>query len=242
MILIADQAVSKWESDICCPDIQLLPDIAEYFGVSVDELMGLDHKAKSADFRDISEEIKSLFRQADKRELPTLAFRPAALVHEGVSSRGYESIPWGKSVSESDDDRFKGWGGSVCAENSGETAYVGSSLFFSSHQYWKEIFAEEINIIWGKLGKLSDKNLLKVLFAIYELTLNDIDRYVGIDEIADKSRLSVGDAEAALKGLDVSVAGNEHGELSVKRSVYVCSRHAQNTLCWTRNELELRIK
>lgn len=105
--------------------------------MSVDELMGLERKAKSADIRDISEKIGNLFQQADKRELPTLAFKLAAVLHEGVSSGGYESIPWGKSVSESDDDRFKGWGGSVCAENSGETAYVGSSLFFSSHQYWK---------------------------------------------------------------------------------------------------------
>lgn len=37
---VTNQAVSKWESAQCCPDIQLLPDIADYFGVSVDELMG----------------------------------------------------------------------------------------------------------------------------------------------------------------------------------------------------------
>ena len=37
---ITNQAVSKWESGQCLPDIQLLPEIAEYFNVSVDELMG----------------------------------------------------------------------------------------------------------------------------------------------------------------------------------------------------------
>lgn len=37
---VTNQAVSKWESSQCCPDIQLLPDIADYFGVSIDELMG----------------------------------------------------------------------------------------------------------------------------------------------------------------------------------------------------------
>lgn len=37
---VTNQAVSKWESAQCSPDIQLLPDIADYFGVSVDELMG----------------------------------------------------------------------------------------------------------------------------------------------------------------------------------------------------------
>jgi len=37
---VTNQSVSKWESGQCCPDIQLLPDMARYFGVSIDELMG----------------------------------------------------------------------------------------------------------------------------------------------------------------------------------------------------------
>lgn len=32
---VTNQAVSKWESAQCCPDIQLLPDIAKLFDVSV---------------------------------------------------------------------------------------------------------------------------------------------------------------------------------------------------------------
>ena len=31
---VTNQAVSKWESAQCCPDIQLLPDIAALFGVN----------------------------------------------------------------------------------------------------------------------------------------------------------------------------------------------------------------
>lgn len=38
---ISVQTVSKWENDICMPDISLLPDIAAFFQVSVDELLGL---------------------------------------------------------------------------------------------------------------------------------------------------------------------------------------------------------
>ena len=33
---VTNQAVSKWESAQCCPDISLLPDIADYFGVTLD--------------------------------------------------------------------------------------------------------------------------------------------------------------------------------------------------------------
>ena len=35
---VTNQAVSKWESDQCCPDISLLPRIADIFGITVDEL------------------------------------------------------------------------------------------------------------------------------------------------------------------------------------------------------------
>ena len=37
---VTNQAVSKWELDQCCPDIALLPALAELFGVSIDELFG----------------------------------------------------------------------------------------------------------------------------------------------------------------------------------------------------------
>jgi len=36
---VTPQAVSKWENDISCPDITLLPQIADYFSVSMDRLV-----------------------------------------------------------------------------------------------------------------------------------------------------------------------------------------------------------
>ena len=39
---VTNQAVSKWESAQSCPDVALLPEIAAYFGVSVDALMGME--------------------------------------------------------------------------------------------------------------------------------------------------------------------------------------------------------
>jgi transcriptional regulator with XRE-family HTH domain len=35
---VTSQAVSKWERQISCPDVSLLPAMAEVFGVSIDEL------------------------------------------------------------------------------------------------------------------------------------------------------------------------------------------------------------
>ena len=37
---VTNQAVSKWESDQNCPDVLLLPKIAEFFGISLDALFG----------------------------------------------------------------------------------------------------------------------------------------------------------------------------------------------------------
>lgn len=35
---VSAQAVSKWERQIACPDVYLIPDIARLFGITIDEL------------------------------------------------------------------------------------------------------------------------------------------------------------------------------------------------------------
>lgn len=37
---VSNQAVSKWEADQCCPDVQLLPALADVFEISLDALFG----------------------------------------------------------------------------------------------------------------------------------------------------------------------------------------------------------
>ena len=37
---VTAQAVSKWENDLSCPDISILPQLAEALGVTTDELLG----------------------------------------------------------------------------------------------------------------------------------------------------------------------------------------------------------
>ncbi len=40
MVGVTAQAVSKWENDLSCPDISILPQLAEALGVTTDELLG----------------------------------------------------------------------------------------------------------------------------------------------------------------------------------------------------------
>ncbi|MBE6813766.1 MAG: helix-turn-helix transcriptional regulator [Ruminococcaceae bacterium] len=39
---VSCQSVSRWENHLCYPDIELIPTIAAFFGISTDRLMGLD--------------------------------------------------------------------------------------------------------------------------------------------------------------------------------------------------------
>lgn len=45
---VSTQSVSRWEIGACYPDIELLPSIANYFGVTLDSLMGMDELRSSS--------------------------------------------------------------------------------------------------------------------------------------------------------------------------------------------------
>lgn len=51
---VSPQAVSKWENNLSCPDIALLPEISKLFGISVDELLGIKSELQTKDIKDES--------------------------------------------------------------------------------------------------------------------------------------------------------------------------------------------
>ena len=46
MLNVSSQSVSRWESGICYPDMELLPMLAEIFEITVDKLLGVDNIAE----------------------------------------------------------------------------------------------------------------------------------------------------------------------------------------------------
>lgn len=61
---VSFQAVSKWENDIALPDITLVPVIAQYFGVSTDEILCYDSTEKDNEIeRLVNESYK--FRETE---------------------------------------------------------------------------------------------------------------------------------------------------------------------------------
>lgn len=56
---VTGQTVSRWELSICYPDLELLPSIANYFGITVDTLLSNDNNSKEKDREIFYEKIYS---------------------------------------------------------------------------------------------------------------------------------------------------------------------------------------
>ncbi len=57
---VTPQAISRWESEGCYPDIELLPALADFFSVSTDELLGYKLSEREAELARIKEEMYRL--------------------------------------------------------------------------------------------------------------------------------------------------------------------------------------
>ena len=55
---VTPQAISRWEAGSGYPDIETLPYIAEYFGVSIDTLLGVERSDRARRLREIYLEIQ----------------------------------------------------------------------------------------------------------------------------------------------------------------------------------------
>ncbi len=59
---VSAQAVSRWENDQAYPDVSMLPGMAMYYGVSVDEILGMEGVRKEERLHEIMNEIYMLAR------------------------------------------------------------------------------------------------------------------------------------------------------------------------------------
>ena len=77
---VSPQAVSKWENDINYPDISLLPDLARFLGVSVDELLS----GASASAQESASVQESTAEKSAAEVVSVAADEPAEIVEEPV--------------------------------------------------------------------------------------------------------------------------------------------------------------
>lgn len=92
---ISCQAVSKWETNSSYPDISLLPIIADYFGVSVDYLIGHDTSKQIEEINTVCAQVGELFDQRRYWEaIPIL--REMLIKHPGNEKLMY-NLAWALS-------------------------------------------------------------------------------------------------------------------------------------------------
>ena len=77
---VSPQAVSKWENDINYPDISLLPDLARFLGVSVDELLS----GASASAQESSAAQESATEKSAAEAVSVVVDEPAEIVEEST--------------------------------------------------------------------------------------------------------------------------------------------------------------
>lgn len=88
---VSAQAVSKWETGASTPDITLLPGIATYFGVSIDELFALPEEAQY-------ERIENMFFHERRIHPETFAqsvrFLNDQIAKDANNARAYEDLAY----------------------------------------------------------------------------------------------------------------------------------------------------
>lgn len=186
---VTNQAVSKWESAQCCPDIQLLPDIAKLFDVSVDELIGYTPVSTSDDI------VLSLCRRIDslpKGEDFDFTFRMAAALHTIIISKmmiaGNMNPGWNTDDAIEHAQKAE-WGYSCCNAPEITTTMRQGALFFSNNKNLI-LTNPDIRRIVSIIKPFGDAENLKIAAALYQLTVHSEDAYATVDQISEKSGLT----------------------------------------------------
>ena len=173
---VSNQAVSKWESGTSHPDINLLPEIAQYFNVSIDELLGYQ---PTNSVNDIYLKIKDLFQEIPTADRMDLAYNLAFF----ACGFGLEDSIWqdNKKLNASmkdkaKDSEFYKWGSSIWNDPKGPSVIKGNNVFISSNRYAQSLSPKEIRKIYNVIKPLSNLDNLRVLYALQELTLESLNK------------------------------------------------------------------
>ena len=214
---VTNQAVSKWESGQCCPDIQLLPDLAKLFEVTVDELLGCNSEKGLGD---ICINLKEYFVALPEKEAFEKCCRIAALLHEIAITDGCKNfVPWDEK--DYAGGNISDWGLSVCSEPEGSTGRIGGSVFFSLGKAFEAPNVSQLYELSLAMERFSELRVLKTMYALYKLTIKDFDLFVSLEEIAAGAKLSTEETEQALTKLPLTVK-EEEGKLRYRLDGSFC--------------------
>lgn len=204
---VTNQAVSKWESGSCCPDIALLPPLANLLGVSVDQLLGvaLPDTQVSLMLR-----MRNLFQAEPSQQAYPLAQQLASLLHEAAATAGYRQPPhW--TVQEDPQTQFNTWGFSADSTPQGLTIKRGAAVFLQDFSVYDPVRAGELQGLRRLLLPLTERGALPVLFALFEAALQDEGACLTQAELQARTGLTAEEVRQALDALSIRVHPGESG-------------------------------
>lgn len=198
MLGVSGQAVSKWESGVCCPDIGLLPDLADIFGVTLDELMGREmpeaQPSPPEDFVAMFQGVGDMPRE----EAYNAILRTVFTVHAGLFAAEMRMPYRAETVARAVAGE---WGlSSLCVPAITTRMYRDAVFFAANHPHgstWMR--PEEVHALRQLLADLAEGENLAVLLALHRLT-GLADETTTVDAIARESGLTEETVQCALDG------------------------------------------
>ncbi len=196
---VSAQSVSKWETGVTCPDITLLPAIAEYYQVSIDELLG--YKPLSS-LNNIYLQINAFLENIkDDGELIDAIYRINRLSATTTSKQ--------KDRKQTIDKLISGKNTNSCSmlqtygdEFGGVIIHDQNSILVSSFKDYPELNISQIRDIYETLSRFADINTLKVLSAFFKGNPN-IHQGKTLKEIEEDTKLTKQEIYHAMNNLDV---------------------------------------
>ena len=196
---VTNQAVSKWESNQCCPDIQLLPPMARLFGVSVDALLGC---AEDAPEPDLIPAMRRKIESLPVSEAHEVAYNLAAALHVLLFAKSAmaQHQPGGLIEDHILQAGRGEWGYSCLNVDNMATAMRGGAVFFSRNLPMDHLQSPQIWQLAALLRPFTDADTLRAALAVHRLTFAADDAYASLPDVAQKSGLAEDKVRACLTG------------------------------------------